>query len=486
VIRVARTTRALRPRGASGGAAVLLMWLALLPGCGEAPEGGPGRTEEAVSSRPAPDHARPNIVFILADDLAPGTLGFEGNAVIRTPRLDRLAREGVYFSRAYVPIPQCAPSRAAILTGLYPHQNGVVSNVETQLKPGLVTFGEVFKRAGYACGLIGKWHLGHEDRPQRGFVDRWVSFPLPGNYYDPELYVDGESVRGDGYMTNILTDYAIEFIDQHAEAPFLLWLAYKAPHWPTLGPPDTRFRYDPDAIQLPEKSMADDLSTKPAAQRDGDPHRWFQERGVDWLRERIALYYAMISSMDENVGRLVDHLRSLGLDRRTLVIFMSDNGVLMGEHRMINKGPLLYEPLVRTPLIMWWPGRIQARTRVQSLVSSLDIFPMMCASAGIAVPEGLAGRSLWPLIEHRDSSLRDGLFFEFTQKKSAEEPVALRGLVTERYKYVRYLERGEELYDLNQDPHECINLIGDASRGELADALRAKLEQWRRETGDLP
>ncbi|UCG31858.1 MAG: sulfatase-like hydrolase/transferase [Phycisphaerales bacterium] len=433
---------------------------------------------------PSAGGERPNVIFILTDDQAPNTLGIEGNPIIRTPELDRLAGEGAYFSRAYVPIPQCAPSRAAILTGLYPHQNGVLRNEDASLRPDAVTFSRLFKQNGYACGLVGKWHLGKEDLPQAGFEDLWVTLPLPGEYHDPQLWVNKRLVQTEGYLTDILTDHAISFVEKHVDRAFLLWLAYKAPHVPARAPPDPAFAYDAADMVLPPSS-ADDLSAKPAAQRDSNGHALYREVGEDEIRRRLSLYYARISSIDHNVGRLVDRLKELGLDERTLIIFMSDNGVLYGEHQLLRKGAFFYEEVVRSPLIMCWPGRIEPGTRIDALVSSLDLFPTLCAAVDIPTPEGLAGKELWPLLQSRVSSVHDALFFEYEATEKPVTMVPVRGLVTARHKYTKYLEDGEELYDLQVDVHEMRNLIDDPGSRELADRLRAELGAWRTRMGDL-
>jgi hypothetical protein len=170
------------------------------------PATGSQHGDNALTQRP------PNIVLILSDDQAPGTLGVDGNPLIKTPRLDQLAREGAFFSRAYVPIPLCAPSRAAILTGLYPHQNGVTVNAG-QIKPGTATFSELLKRHGYRCGFIGKWHLADAHKPQHGFEDAWITlWDLHGGYINPKLWIDGREVACNGHLTNILTNNAIRFV----------------------------------------------------------------------------------------------------------------------------------------------------------------------------------------------------------------------------------------------------------------------------------
>jgi arylsulfatase A-like enzyme len=164
---------------------------------------------------------------------------------------------------------------------------------------------------------------------------------------------------------------------------------------------------------------------------------------------------------------------------------MSDNGYLHGEHRMLSKGPVFYEELVRTPMIMRWPGKIAAGMRVEALATSLDLFPTLCRAAGVSPPRGLAGRALWPLLDGKSTALHEAVFFEYEAAKLMREAVPMRGLVTPRYKYSHYLDDGEELYDLQTDPHEMHNLIEDETYAETADALRRRLAKWRRATGDL-
>lgn len=454
-------------------------------GCEREPDAGGTGAQDMPERVRRPSRDKPNIIFILTDDQAPNTLGCEGNTLIRTPRLDRLAAEGVVFSRAYVPIPQCAPSRAAVLTGLYPHQNGVLTNEEARLRPDAVTFAHVLREHGYACGMIGKWHLGDSDKPQAGFQERWVSFDVPGVYYDPELWVDGQRVRAEGYLTDVLTDYAIEFVKAYRDRPFLLWLNYKAPHGPVVGPADTRFRYEPQDMPLPE-SMKDDLSGKPRRQRESYMHEVFKGSSPEQIRRRLANYYAMISSIDHNVGRLVDHVAEAKLSADTLVIYMSDNGFLHGEHQMLTKGYVFYEEVVRVPLMMWWPGRTGPGARVSALVSSLDIFPTLCGVAGVTAPAGLPGRDLAPLLVDPSGRLHDAVFFEYHTKEATDETVPMRGLATKRYKYVRYLDDGEELYDLQTDPYEMINLIDDHIHEDTVRKLRGRLDRWRASAGDVP
>ncbi|MEE8169015.1 MAG: sulfatase-like hydrolase/transferase, partial [Phycisphaerae bacterium] len=193
-------------------------------------------TAGSVSSAACAPPARPNIILIVCDDLSPGILGFEGNRFIETPNIDRLAREGVFFSRAYVPLPQCAPSRAAILTGQFPHQVGVLTNTNARLPSRTRTIATALTANGYRCGLVGKWHFGSPHEPQAGFDDYWVtinlSAPKDQHYVRPSLWVAGKQEQFDRYLPELLTDHAIESVDRSGDKPFLLVLNYKTPHSP--------------------------------------------------------------------------------------------------------------------------------------------------------------------------------------------------------------------------------------------------------------
>jgi N-acetylglucosamine-6-sulfatase len=458
----------------------LLLVIVVIPsGCGQ-------HGDHAAAAHPT----GPNIIVIVTDDQAPGSLGVAGNANVRTPHLDALAAGGVYFTRAYVPIPQCAPSRAAMLTGQYPHVAGVMTNTNARLPGDTRTLPRVLKEHGYATGLIGKWHLGADERAQGGFEDMWVTFPVKEPHTDPELWVDGERRRHEGFLTDILTDYAIRFVDRYESQPFFLWLAYRAPHPPFPREGGERFAYDAAALPLPA-SINDDLSAKPAAQRDSTCHEWFAKAGRNngaRLRRRLSKYYALVSGIDYNVGRLVEHLRGKGIADRTVLFYLSDNGALFGEHQMVTKGPALYEELVRTPLIVWAPGRLRGGRRVDALVSALDIFPTACSLTGSPPPPGLAGTDIWPLAagDGPIAPRREALFLQYEEKTRTGERVPIRGLVTDRYKYAVYLDSGEEeLYDLRSDPGEMTNLAAGGGHRDVVAVMRKRLDDWRHRSGDV-
>lgn len=445
----------------------LLLVLGLLAGAGCAP---------------AAPVARPNILLILVDDLVSAALGFEGGADARTPNLDRLAREGVRFTRAYVPLPQCTPSRAALLLGLYPHETGALTN-HSSWRREHTTLAQALRAVGYRCGIVGKWHLGEPDEPGAGFEDSWCVIDTKKlSYFDPVLWVEGRPEPRQGYVPTVLTDEALRFIDRQADAPFFLWLAYTSPHEPLTPPPDPALARRPQDVVLPA-SLDDDLSTKPLAQRQSEAHAQFRARTPHELRYLFGLYQSMVDALDREIGRLLAHLDQRGLARDTLVVFLSDNGTLRGEHQMLNKGPAFYEELVRTPFVLRWPGELPAGGTVAGLVSSMDLFPTLARLAGAELPAGLEGADVWPLALGREERVRDELFFEYLQRQPDEAPTPMLGLVTERHKYVEYFEGDQELYDLGADPHELRNLAADPGAGGVLSGLRERLELFRQRAG---
>jgi len=426
------------------------------------------------------DETRPNIVFIMTDDQSPTALGIAGNTQIRTPNMDRLAREGVYFTRAYTPLPQCAPGRATLLSGLYPHQLGVLSNNNATWNPDTPCFSRMLKEAGYQCGFVGKWHLGKPEKPQAGFDDYWVTLdldaPKQNHYNDPLIWIDGKSTTETGELCEILTTHATKFIDKCGDKPFLLWLNYKEPHVPLVPPASPRFEYDMNQLALPV-SVTDDLSTKPAAQRDGFCHAQYRKRDERALKRELATYYAMLTHVDESIGQLLNVLNQKNLTKKTLVIFMSDNGCLVGEHQMVRKGPALYEELVRVPLIFRWPGVLKGSQKREALVSAMDLLPTIAAATGLKSPSGIVGRSFWPVVRGDETTLRDEVFLEYAEKASTEEQQPMAGVVTARFKYARYINGNEEeLYDLQADPFEMKNLAKNSESAAQIKTLRGKVD----------
>ncbi|MBI5865912.1 MAG: sulfatase-like hydrolase/transferase [Planctomycetes bacterium] len=469
-----------RAVGRAGFCALALSAFAVEFGCN------PPASPIAPASTQRADAERPNIIFILTDDQACRAISTEGNKVVQTPNLQRLADEGTYFSRAYVPLPQCAPSRGAMMTGRYPHERGPISNVDGGLKPDSLTLGSLLKQAGYRCGMIGKWHLGDPRGGSHfGFDDFWAyaelkATPRDEKYTRPVFVANGVEQRHERWLGDVATDYALEFISQDDSRPFFLWLGFHEPHVPIT--PHPKFPVDPASVQLPT-SINDSLESKPAAQRNGDPHKLFLQTPPETLRKQIAAYYSMIASVDANVGRIVERLRQRGVAERTLVVFISDNGWMLGEHQMWTKGGMLYEELVRMPVIFWQPGTVPAGRKVDSLVTSMDFFPTFAKLGKASNVEPLSGIDIWPLVTGTGTAVqRDEIYLEYRggeqDRPDYFEPML--GVVTAGHKYTRYLASGEEeLYDLANDPYEMKNLAASADAADVLKNMRGRLGRFQ-------
>ncbi len=352
------------------------------------------------------DGAKPlNIVFILSDDHRYDVMGFLGHPFVETPAMDAMAREGVYFENAMVTTSLCSPSRASILTGLYMHNHGVVDN-NVQTKPGTIFFPQYLQAAGYKTAFFGKWHMGgHSDAPRPGF-DRWVSFRGQGHYYPPKnrknwtLNVDGKSVPQKGYITDELTDYAVDWLEgiKGDGKPFFMYLSHKGVHGMFYPAARHAERYKNKTMPVPE-TMSDSPHNY-----EGKP-LWLKNQrnswhGVDFayhedtdIEEHYRLYCEALLSVDDSIARVRKWLADNGLAENTLVMYMGDNGFQWGEHGLIDKRTA-YEASMRVPLLgvcppLWKPGTV-----VQQVVANIDIAPTCLAAAGLKPPADMDGRSL--------------------------------------------------------------------------------------------
>ena len=355
---------------------------------------------------------RPNIVFILMDDLRWDDIGCAGHPFVKTPNIDRLAREGVLFRNAFATTPLCSPSRASFLTGRYPHAHGVVDNVDrSALSHRLVTFPLLLHRAGYETGYVGKWHMGVDDSRRPGF-DYWVSVKGQGDYVDPELNEDGRVAKVRGYVTDLFNDRAVAFLKRPHAKPFLLYVAHKAVHPDLIQFADGRLS-DPSAgvfrpaerhrtlyanAPVPRRAnTADRLDGKPALTRPlpGLPP-FGPSTGTD--DETIRNRLRVLMAVDEGVGRIVEALEQTGKRDETLVIFTSDHGYFYGEHGLSVERRLAYEEAIRIPLLMRYPRLIRAGTTLDPMVLCLDLAPTLLELGGVPTPANFHGRSLVPLL----------------------------------------------------------------------------------------
>jgi N-acetylglucosamine-6-sulfatase len=442
--------------------------------------------DPAVAQRQTPNAQRPlppNIVFILIDDQRWDALGCAGHRFLKTPNIDRLAREGAMFRNAFVTTPLCSPSRASFLTGQYVHANGVRGNgpAYNARSHELETFPKRLQAAGYETAYVGKWHMGNDDSPRPGF-DRWVSFRGQGVYNNPVLNVDGQRAPQEGYVTDILSDRAAEFIRRPHGKPFAVYLSHKAVHGPFTPAERHRELYaDPPITRSP--GAADTLEGKPALTRPVNGQPAFRPGGGSGealIRNQLRCTVAI----DEGVGRVLKALEETRQLDRTLVIYTSDNGYFWGEHGLGDKR-LAYEESIRVPLLMRYPPLIRAGSRPEGMALNVDIAPTLLELARAPVPAEMHGRSLLPLFREIAPEFRKAALFEYFAEPGFPRHPTWQAVRTDRWKYIRYpeLEGTDEVYDLRTDPHELKNLAGDpGSAGPLRDA-KAELERLLKETG---
>jgi choline-sulfatase len=452
-----------------------------------APRGFAGSQSETRQSRP---HPRPNIVFLCTDDQAQWALGAYGNREIKTPNLDALSRRGAIFRNAFTVTPVCSPSRAALMTSRYPSELGIADWIDPRKEPDIglaasaITWPELLKGFGYATMLAGKWHLGTRDEfhPTRQGFDSFFGFRDGSNQpINPRLEVDGQVRELKGSLPDLLVNEGLSFIDRHRQGTFLLSIHFRAPHTP-YGPV-------PEEDAAPYRALDPTIPEVPGLPRD---------RVKQLYRE----YYASVTSVDRNVGRLLAKLDEWMLTERTVVIFTSDHGYMIGQHGLWHKGnaawlvkgkmgyrPNVYDDAIRVPLLISWPGMLTPGTTVTHVVSNLDLLPTILDLAGLGSPSNLQirGRSLVPLMRNQTSATWDHTLFG--QYDMHHYQIAtMRMIRTPDWKLVRHFEAGgqDELYHLAEDPGETHDLGTSAlpmHRSQRA-SLAERLESWMARIGD--
>lgn len=473
---------------------------------------------------------RPNILLIFCDDATTQALSSYGDhrRLLETPNIDRLAREGMRFDRCLVPNSICGPSRATVLTGKYAHRNGFYANESGRPFDGAQpTFPKLLRAAGYQTALIGKWHL--ESDPT-GF-DHWHILPDQGAYYNPPMIRDGEPVRHRGYVTDLITDFSLEWLrNRDPSRPFLLMSQHKAPHreW---APALRHLGWDKDRVHPEPATLFDpydggrgkawrdqdmtllrtftDRDAKLVAPPGLDPEqraawdayygprnaafRAAAPRGDDLVRWRYQRYLhdylACLKAVDESVGRLLGYLDEAGLAGNTLVVFSSDQGFFLGEHGWFDKRWILEESL-RTPLLARWPGVTKPGSVSGAIVSVLDFAQTFLEAARAPALEGAQGRSLVPLLRgETPADWRRSFYYHYYEYPVWHRVRPHHGVVTDRHKLVHYYKPDLdewELYDRQVDPAETRNLIGDPAQAGVVAGLRAELARLRAELGVPP
>ncbi len=457
----------------------------------------------AIEAREAPNDEKPsppNIVFIYTDDQAPTAVGASGNSEIRTPHMDRVFREGAHLLNSFVTTPVCSPSRAGLMTSRYGTELGITewinprSEKELGLDPAIATWPKALQAAGYRTGLVGKWHLGTADRfhPTKHGYDEFAGFREGGaKPVDPVLEIEGETKKCTGFTADVLTDYAIEFLERHRDRAFALSLHFRAPHsaW----------------LPVAEEDWAPYAELDPALPAPDIPNL-----DVKRVKRMTREYYASVSSVDRNVGRVLDALDRLGVSERTVVIFTSDHGYHHGHHGLWYKGnahwmtkplppkkwehiaprrrPNLFDQALRVPTAVRWPGVVRPGTKIEETVTNLDWFPTLLAIAGVPLPEKatVRGRSFVPLLRGEKVGWENAFYAEYSMRHGSK--THMRSWRTPEWKLiVDFLNPGRvELYDLRADPGELTNVASrEDSRTRRARAvLSITILEHMRKIGD--
>jgi len=421
---------------------------------------------------------RPNILYVMTDDQHYKAMSCLGNTVIKTPNMDRIAREGAVFRNAFVTNSLCSPSRACFMTGKYSHTHGVRRNGVPLV--GQRVFTDYLREAGYHTCFIGKWHM-RGDPPR---FDYWLGFSGQGRYTNPKLLdFSGKLVQEKGHVTDKLADRAVEYLKKHRRDPFCLLLWFKSPHRPWIPAP--RFEKALEDVEIPEPpAFHDDYSGKPEAVRKTEMQVEIAKKGKTF-KEWVKDYYRTILGVDENLGRVLQTLDDLKLTENTIVVYTTDNGFFLGEHHFFDKR-LMYEPSIRIPMLMRYPAAVKAGMEINEMVLNVDLAPTLLDLAGVKVPDDMHGRSWKPLLQGKKVAWRKSFLYEYYEFPAVHMVRKNRGVRTERWKYIHYFEEPQEfeLYDLQNDPNEMNNLYGDPKYADVVERLRAELLRLRRETGD--
>ena len=448
-----------------------------------------GAEENAASSQP-------NFLVVVTDDQRPDTIHALGNSIIRTPTLDRLVAQGMTFTRAIAPDPLCVPSRAEIMTGCREFSNGVRSGGPGRMKPELVLWAQAMRDAGYHSWYVGKWM--NDGRPvNRGYDETAGLFAAGGAGWPMQNTLDWHGREVTGYrgwifqkddgaklpemgvgltpdISRHFADAAIGFINRKPDKPFFLHVNFTAPHDPLLMPPGHEGMYNPDDIALPDNFL-------PRHPFDHGNLEGRDERLLPWprtpevVRADLAVYYAVITHMDEQLGRIIKTLEKTGQADNTYVIFTSDHGLAIGSHGLRGKQNM-YEHTVGVPLIVTGPG-VGSGKKTAAGCYLRDIYPTVCDLAKIPIPTTVQGRSLAPVIRGQAESVYPCVFGHFRNVQ--------RMIRTDKWKLIWYPKIDKyQLFDMASDPSELKDLCGQPCHAAVFAELKIKLEAWQREVGD--
>jgi choline-sulfatase len=433
------------------------------------------------------DETRPNILLIVADDLAAWMLGCYGNREIRTPNIDLLARTGTRFENNFVCTPICSASRATLFTGRVPRQHGIYDFLTAKpiddppqgqavAPPSFkneIMISDILAGNGYNCGYVGKWHMGDDEKPQHGYRFWYSMLGGSSPYQNPKMSWNGEIVQEQGYLADLMTKKSLEFLEaQKPDQPFFLVSSYFNPHTPYEGHPQKYY-------DMYASTTFETIGWEPPA-----PNALREKNYLKDIVGNIRKCAASVTALDDQIGVLLSTLREKGLRNNTLIVFTGDNGYLLGRHGLWSKGlasnPInMYEEVMKTPMIWSWWGKVPAEGARPELVSFYDVLPSLCEAARVPVPSGrnLCGRSYVPLATNRPLPRKNPwenlVFGDFRNTEMARDF---------RYKLVsRDQGKGPgELYDLRSDPREKVNQYDNDEFITVRNRLTQDLEGWRK------
>ena len=447
---------------------------------------------------------RPNVLFVLCDDLRWNALGCTGNPHIKTPHIDSLAKQGVLFENSFCTTSLCSPSRASILSGMYAHAHGVTNNF-TEYPSDMASFPGQLQSAGYETAYIGKYHMGEEnDEPRPGF-DYFVTHKGQGKYFDTEFNINGKERKVvPGYYTTVVTDMAEKWLaDRQSDLPWMLMIGQKAPH--SFYFPEPKYEHAFDHVDINYPHSAFQLTDKP---------KWISDRLSTWhgiygplfdyrkkfpdtsaaavldFQKMVRAYMGTILSVDDSMGRLVKLLEQRRELDNTVIVFMGDNGLLEGEHGMVDKRTM-HEASIRIPLIIRYPKLNDGKSkRVTEQVLTVDLAPTLCELAGVKPLPKIHGRSMVKMINQGDDQWRKAWLYHYNYEKQFPYTPNIRGVRTDRWKLIRY-PHGDgspqrhlsELYDIQNDPLETRNLINDPDQKSNIEQLSRQLAELMAATG---
>ncbi len=461
-------------------------------------------------------HSGPNILFIMSDDHASHAISAYGSRINTTPHIDRVAKEGMRFDNCFCTNSICTPSRASILTGTYNHINGVTT-LSTHLDRNLLNYPKILQQKEYQTAVIGKWHLGHGENYDPSGFDYWNILPGQGLYHDPEMIEMGVKTKTSGYVTDLITDYSLQWLSKRdRNRPFCLMVHHKAPHRP--WEPDEKHASMYESNNIPEPDTFNDnyanranaaLNARMRVDRDLNsedlkkqiPENLSPAAEKSWKYQRyIKDYLRCIASIDDNVGRLLDYIDEEGIRDNTLVVYTSDQGFFLGDHGWYDKR-FMYEESLRMPLLIRYPKEIIPGTDNQDIVLNVDFPATFLDCAGIEVPSSFQGNSFRSLMKgNTPSDWQQSMYYRYWMHGAHHNVPAHYGVRTLRYKLIYYYgdplgQEGTvgsrtypewELFDLEQDPNEMVNVYSNPSYKLVVKAMQKELQRLQKELGDKP